>query len=95
MIKGCQRKIILMQGEECSPFESACFILRDGDSADGEKDMMREASRIIARALPGKAERLRRREALVAKAKTALVFSLGMLLGALAASVPVLVCSVY
>ena len=98
MIKGCQRKIIMMQGGECAPFESAYFVLRDENEGDGDRDMIKEASRIIARSLPDKAERLRRREMLRAKIRTALVFSLGALFGALAASVPVLiysVCAVY
>lgn len=50
MIKGCQKKIILLKNTGSDFFEEAYFILKDGalPSSATENDMIREASRIIS-----------------------------------------------
>ena len=50
MIKGCEKKLILVPCGEASPFETAYFILRK-DSEDicgGGDNILKEADRIIA-----------------------------------------------
>lgn len=49
MIKGCQRKVIVVKGEEENMFEYAYFILKNNLKYDrlGEVDMVSEANRII------------------------------------------------
>ena len=49
MIKGCQRKMIMVKGEEDSPFEMAYFVLKsDPRVCDiGESDILAEANRIV------------------------------------------------
>ena len=50
MIKGCEKKLILIPCGESSPFETAYFILRK-DSEDvcgGGNNILKEADRIIA-----------------------------------------------
>ena len=49
MIKGCQRKVIVVKGDDESIFESAYFVLKNGPKYDNfsEGDMVEEADRII------------------------------------------------
>lgn len=51
MIKGCEKKLILVPCGEASPFETAYFILRkDAEELCGGGDnIIKEADRIIAR----------------------------------------------
>ena len=50
MIKGCQRKMIMVRGGSSSPFETAYFIMKSSPEHDrlDESDMASEAGRIIA-----------------------------------------------
>ena len=49
MIKGVNRQMIVMKLEGSAVYDSACFILRRGASRkEGERDMLREANRIIS-----------------------------------------------
>ena len=49
MIKGCQRKMIVVQGKDKSIFETAYFVLRRESEQQKlhENDMLTEATRII------------------------------------------------
>ena len=49
MIKGCQRKVIVVKGEEESIFECAYFVLKNHPEHLNckEEDMIAEANRII------------------------------------------------
>ena len=49
MIKGCQRKVIVVKGEEENMFEYAYFVIKNDLKYDrlGEGDMVSEANRII------------------------------------------------
>ena len=49
MIKGCQRKMIVVQGKDKSIFETAYFVLRRESEQKElrENDMLAEATRII------------------------------------------------
>ena len=78
MIKGCEKKMIVVDGGESSPFESAYFVLkRDSEVCGGGGDILREADRIIAESMPGGRVRARKRE----KIKRVLISSAAFLLG--------------
>ncbi|MBE6599610.1 MAG: hypothetical protein E7640_00165 [Ruminococcaceae bacterium] len=83
MIKGSQRKIILINGAESSPFETAYFVLRSSaeDSGAAHADMVREANRIIELSVPEASRRFRRREAFLARLRAAALFFGGTLTG--------------
>ena len=95
MIKGCQRKMIMLQGGECAPFESAYFVLKKNVDASGDPDMIREATRIIERSLPDRAARLRRREAILRRLCFWLIFSSGVLVGSAVTLLPLLLFGIY
>ena len=95
MIKGCERKIILIQGGECAPFESAYFVIKKGADDVGEKDMVREAKKIVDRALPEKIARTQKRKKIFARLKNAFLFFAGVAVGALLSFMPLLVASLY
>ena len=82
MIKGCQKKIIFVQGGESSPFESAFFLMRRDIPDGGSGDVLREADRIISEGLPKFELGRRRRQRLSKIFLTAGSFFLGLLLGA-------------
>ena len=82
MIKGCQKKIIFVQGSESSPFESAFFLMRRDLPDSGSGDVLREADRIISEGLPRLDVRRRRRQRISKIFLTAGSFFLGLLLGA-------------
>ncbi len=83
MIKGCQKKIIVVEGSERSPFETAFFLLRrDIDPASlGGENILREADRIISRGLPAVRRRSRRRERFIKVFFPISCFFGGLLLG--------------
>ncbi len=83
MIKGCERKIILVQGAESSPFETAYFVLRKGAEMQekSHSDIMKEANRIIERRLPSEMFRARRRERICKRLKYCAFFIVGALSG--------------
>ncbi len=83
MIRGIQKKIILLNGTESSPFETAYFVLRSdiGDERAAHADMVREANRIIELSVPETSRRARRREALFARLRAAALFFGGVALG--------------
>ena len=83
MIRGCERKIILVQGTESSLFETAYFVLRkDAESRErSHSDIMKEANRIIERRLPASLSRVRRRERILKRLKYCAFFLVGALLG--------------
>ena len=88
MIKGCQRKIILIQVAESSLFETAYFVLRKGAEAQEKShaDIMKEANRIIERRLPSNLARVRRRERILRRLKCCAIFLIGALSGVGAAA---------
>ena len=49
MIKGCQRKMIMVKGDDESPFEMAYFVLKSDLRANdlGENDILAEANKIV------------------------------------------------
>ena len=49
MIKGCQRKMIMVKGDEESPFEMAYFVIKSDprSSEIGENDILAEANKIV------------------------------------------------
>ncbi len=83
MIKGCQKKIIMINDTGSDIFEQAYFIIKDETKSEkiGKTDMIREASRIIDENLLGayfgKEKKIRKRK----KACDTLMFSLGALCG--------------
>ena len=87
MIKGCQRKIILVQGAESSLFETAYFVLRKSAESKetSHSDIMKEANRIIERGLPSNLSRVRRRERIRKRLKFSAFFFAGAAFGGAAA----------
>ena len=81
MIKGSQRQIILITGDEASLFESAYFVLRREAEHNGAQhdDMVREANRIIEKSLPAGAARIKRRELFAGRLRNAGLFIGGSL----------------
>lgn len=48
MLKGAQKKMIVVRTRDSRLFEEAYFVMRDGGNpADGHRDMLDEATRII------------------------------------------------
>lgn len=59
MIRGAQKKMIVIRTHDSRVFEEAYFVMRrDGDIGTEESDMMDEADRIIRRSLAGHHESL-------------------------------------
>ena len=59
MIRGAQKKMIVIRTHDSRVFEEAYFVMRrDGDLGTEESDMMDEADRIIRRSLAGHRESL-------------------------------------
>ena len=83
MIKGCERKILLVNGGETSLFESAYFVLKKSaeQKEDSHTDMLKEANRIIESSLPFGITRMRRRERARRRLVRVGTFSLGALFG--------------
>ncbi len=53
MLKGAQKKMIVVRTRDSHLFEEAYFVIRkDGSPADGQRDMLAEATRIIDSTLP-------------------------------------------
>ena len=93
MIKGCERKILFVNGSESSLFESAYFVLRRSAEQEGGRhtDMLKEANRIIESSLPSNAARIRKRERRLKKLKSLVIFLLGAICGtALSAAISLL-----
>ena len=87
--------MIMLQGGECAPFESAYFVLKRNSEVAGDRDMIREATRIIERSLPDRAAQLRRREAILRRVCFGLLFSSGVLTGAVLTLLPLLLTGIY
>lgn len=85
MIKGCEKKIIFIQGGESSPFENAYFILRKESEkcCNGGDDILREANRIINESIPNLKNKSRRKRKLKSVILSAASLGLGMLCGSL------------
>lgn len=83
MIKGCQKKIIIIEGGESSPFETAFFVLRKntGDCCAGGDDILREADRIISESIPDVCLKRRKRERLIKMLVPGAFLLIGLLLG--------------
>ena len=62
MIKGCQKKMIVLRGDRSRYFTEAFFVLRDDcPSPPSEADMVSEANRIVEECLRGGPARPTRR----------------------------------
>ena len=48
MVKGVNRRIILVESPEPELFDQAIFILREGAGGPGSRELLREAQRIAA-----------------------------------------------
>lgn len=83
MIKGCQKKIIFIQGGESSPFETAYFVLKkDSENCcHGGDDILKEADRIIAERLPDVKKKHNRRAKFKQMLYRLMLFTTGLLLG--------------
>lgn len=54
MLKGAEKRMIVIRTRESRVFEEAYFVLRrDAPRVEGEADMLREANRILENSHPG------------------------------------------
>ena len=83
MIKGCERRILQVNGGETSLFESAYFVLKKSaeQREDSHTDMLKEANRIIESSLPFGITRLKRRERTKRRIARVAAFLIGTLFG--------------
>lgn len=86
MIRGAQKKMIVIRTHDSRVFEEAYFVMRrDGDLGTEESDMMDEADRIIRRSLAGHRESLssgrQKRQRLGGWLSKAAWFGTGLFLG--------------
>ncbi len=80
MIKGCEKKILFVEGNENSPFETAYFVIKkDFDAGSGGDDIVRAADLIINERLPEENRKQKKK----AKLKRTLVLMLSCAFGAL------------
>ncbi|MBR3879045.1 MAG: hypothetical protein IKJ24_02870 [Clostridia bacterium] len=64
MLKGAQKKMIVVKTQDSRVFEEAYFVMRTDTSASGE-DMVSEANRIIERCCEKRRDRRRKTDAAV------------------------------
>ena len=87
MIKGCQRKVIVVKGDEESMFECAYFVLKNDKNHDNpsEGDMIAEADKIIRQSCRINDKKCNENSEKKPKEykKIAIPFSVGALVGAL------------
>lgn len=78
MIKGCQKKMIVLRGVESRYFTEAFFVLRD-DCPDAvpRADMVSEANRIISESASGARSAHQRKKKLSPRAAAFFYFSAG------------------
>lgn len=78
MIKGCQKKMIVLQKIDGKYFTEAFFVLReDCDLSARHADMVAEANRIVDESLHGVSARFARKKKQLSRAAALLYFSLG------------------
>ena len=89
MIKGVQRKMVVVKTDNSNVFETAYFVLRKNAEMreKSHSDIMKEANRIIERRLPSNLFRARRRERIRKRLKCCAFFIAGTLFGGASASV--------
>ena len=81
MIKGCQKKMIVLRCGESKYFAEAFFVLRDTcDGAVSNADMVSEANRIVEESLRGLPPHTRKRKRLSRRGAAAISFAGGALL---------------
>ncbi len=80
MIKGCEKKILFVEGNENSPFETAYFVLKKtSDAGVGGDDIVRAADLIINERLPEENRRQKKK----AKIKRAFILMLSGVVGSI------------
>jgi hypothetical protein len=76
MLKGCQKKILFVEGNENSPFETAYFVLRkELEGGFGDDDIVRAADLIINERLPEEKRKQKKKDRLK---RAVLLFLSGM-----------------
>ncbi len=85
MIRGAQKKMIVIRTHDSRFFEEAYFVMRrDSEAATESSDMLAEADRIIQRSMAGvggEARALRRTEKLKARVNRLCWLGTGLLIG--------------
>ncbi len=81
MIRGVQRKIIMVKGDKNSIFECVYFLLRNdiSDKTKSENDMLREANRIISQSASDKKRKKAERRKRIRRGLA--LFLIGLILG--------------
>lgn len=80
MIKGAQKKMIVIKTAESPIFEEAYFVMRSGQSRD-ERDMIDEANRIIDASGAGRNEKNERKVRIKDRTRSLIVAICGFLGG--------------
>lgn len=77
LIKGNERRVVIVKGRKDSPYEMACIFMRE-DAGGGGGDIVKDAQEIIFNAQAERISYKRRRRSRFAKA---IHFLLGMIVG--------------
>ena len=98
MIKGCQKKMVLVKCAGSELFEEAFFILKSVPSSEkaGRNDMTEEAGRIISNSINGISESLYTESNVRFRRKLTLLisFAVGIILGGSLAALLFFICGI-
>lgn len=78
LIKGNERRVVIVKGRKDSPYEMACIFMREDAGGGGGGDIVKDAQEIIFNAQAERIGYKRRRRSRFAKA---IHFLLGMIVG--------------
>lgn len=81
MIKGCQKRAVVIKGSPQSAFESAYFIMKREHDGENEREIIYQANRLISEHTINSKKRISRRAVLLLVAIFALGVALGVALG--------------
>ncbi|MBQ7338345.1 MAG: hypothetical protein IJW40_07825 [Clostridia bacterium] len=85
MLKGAQKRMVVLRTASSTMFETAYFVLRDGTdegTSVAHRSMLEEANRILAESLSPHAHANAKKNKRAARRRALLVFSLGFVVGA-------------
>jgi hypothetical protein len=81
MLKGTQKRMVVLRTADSTLFEAAYFVLRDTEKADTQSSVLEEANRILEKSFTPQNAKQTRRAARARRRRAALLFLLGMICG--------------
>ena len=81
MLKGSQKRMVVLRTADSTLFEAAYFVLRDTEKTDTQSSVLEEANRILEKSFTPKNAKQTRRAARARRLRAFLFFLLGMILG--------------